>query len=151
MCIWLSHVKFCSLFKVFNSFHLVSPHPSGFVLSLYNKNIDILDKTDILYRMFLSEQIFAYLLCLRVFFPFRCHEHRAVLSAPGHVEAGGHHERTEATVWCSCPRWSSLCGRRQRWTQDPQHCGMLQSTQQVLECHASHVHTQARFRLAPVS
>lgn len=85
-----------------------------------------------------------------VLFVFRCHEYRAVLSASGHVAAGGHHERTETTVWCSCPRRPSLRGGRQRRTQDPEHCGVLQSAQQNLECHASHVHTQARLRLAPV-
>lgn len=79
----------------------------------------------------------------------RCYQYRAVLSASGHVEAGSHHERAEATVRCSCPRRPPLCGGRPRWTQDPQHCGVLQPAQQDLERHASHVHAQARLRWAP--
>jgi len=79
----------------------------------------------------------------------RGHQYRAVLPASGHVEAGSHHEWTEAAVWCRCPQRPSVRGGRPRRTQDPQHRGVLQPPQQGLERHASYVHAQARLRWAP--
>lgn len=62
------------------------------------------------------------------------------------MDTGSHDEWTETAVWCSRPWRAPLCGGWPRRTQNPEHCGVLQPTQQDLERHASHVYTQTWIR-----
>lgn len=72
----------------------------------------------------------------------RFHHHREVRPADEHVGPGWSHERTAATVRRSCYRQQTLCCWRERWTQDVQHGGVLQSHQQSVVHYAPHVDTQ---------
>lgn len=84
-----------------------------------------------------------YLTCNTCCFPgFRLHYHREVWSADEHMGTGRSHERTATSVWRGCNRKQTVCGWRERWTQDFQHGGVLQSYQQSVVHHAPHVNSQ---------
>lgn len=62
------------------------------------------------------------------------------------MDTGSHDEWTETAVWRSRPWRTPLCGGWPGRTQNPEHRGVLQPTQQDLERHASHVYTQTWIR-----
>lgn len=53
-------------------------------------------------------------------------------------------ERTPAAVRRGSDRQQAVCGRRKGWTEDIQHGGVLQSSQQSVVHHAPDVDTQTR-------
>lgn len=73
----------------------------------------------------------------------RLHHDREVRPADQYLGPGRSHERTQAAVWRRGYRQQALCGRREGWTQDIQHGGVLQSDPQSVVYYAPHVNTQA--------
>lgn len=54
------------------------------------------------------------------------------------VVCGGTNGYPKATVWCGCGGQQFVCCWRQRWTEDAEYCGMLQSEDKTVESSAIH-------------
>lgn len=54
------------------------------------------------------------------------------------VVCGGTNGYQKATVWCGCGRWQFVCCWRQRWSEDTEYRGVLQSKNKTVESGAIH-------------
>lgn len=71
----------------------------------------------------------------------RSYNHREIWPQNKFVDPGRDDERQEVAVWCGCYWWQTLCNWRSRWLKDIEHCWMLQSQNQDLDCLTTNVNT----------